>query len=53
MTNRIMQAVYDAMEHAICAGDFIETECMSLGTNAIYICIDGKNYELKIKEYKL
>lgn len=44
MTNRIMQAIYDAIEHAVCAGDFIQTDCMCLASGNIYMTVDGKAY---------
>jgi hypothetical protein len=53
MTDKIMQAIYDAIEHAVCAGDFIQTDCMCLASGNIYMTVNGKDYELKIKEYKL
>lgn len=49
--NEIITAIYDAVEHAVCAGDF-SVDCMSLGATGIYLCIDNKNYILTIKGYK-
>ena len=49
--NEIITAIYDAVEHAVCACDF-SVDCMSLGATGIYLCIDNKNYILTIKGYK-
>lgn len=53
MKNKIIDSVYNAIEHYVNAGDF-KVDCMCLDNDGnIYMTIDGKDYVLNIKEYKL
>lgn len=52
MKDRIIESIYDAIEHSVNAGDF-ETECMCLDNGNIYMTVNNKDYVLTIKEYKL